>query len=137
MYLSMKVDVVVEKAMGSTPASGSTPVFLMVLWSWVRKQMRYSGMRMRDAEMIWESERRDEWYGEDEFARGSRVLDDRVRSVEERQLEKKDVLHELVMDLGVKRRMGIDKSAVLLEREQSQGNGTRRNSDRFTIATIS
>ena len=76
-------------------------------------------------------------YGEDEFARGSRVLDDRVRSVEERQLEKKDVLHELVMDLGVKRRMGIDKSAVLLEREQSQGNGTRRNSDRFTIATIS
>ena len=92
---------------------------------------------MRDAEMIWESERRDEWYGEDEFARGSRVLDDRVRSVEERQLEKKDVLHELVMDLGVKRRMGIDKSAVLLEREQSQGNGTRRNSDRFTIATIS
>ena len=92
---------------------------------------------MRDAEMIWESERMDEWYGEDEFTRGSRVLDDRVRSVEERQLEKKDVLHELVMDLGVKRRMGIDKSAVLLEREQSQGNGTRRNSDRFTIATIS
>ena len=92
---------------------------------------------MRDAEMIWESGRRDEWYSEDEFARGSRVLDDRVRSVEERQLEKKDVLHELVMDLRVKRRMGIDKSAVLLEREQSQGNGTRRNSDRFTIATIS
>ena len=60
MYLSMKVDVVVEKAMVSTPASGSTPVFLMVLWSWVRKQMRYSGMRMRDAEMIWESGRRDE-----------------------------------------------------------------------------
>lgn len=60
MYLSMKVDVAVEKTMVSTPASGSTPVFLMVLCSWVRKQMRYSGMRIKEAEMIWEGRRRGE-----------------------------------------------------------------------------
>lgn len=78
-----------------------------------------------------------ESYGEDEFAGRSRVLDDCVRSVQERQLEKEDVLDELVLDLGVKGRMGIYKSTVLLENEQEQRSRTRRNSDRFTIATIS
>ena len=76
-------------------------------------------------------------YCEDELARGSHVLDDRVGSVEERQLEKKDVLHQLALDLRVERRMAVYISTVLLQLEHPRAQSTRRNSDRFTIATIS